>query len=150
MAVHRRHSVIICKEPNAAPGYPYPQCITDGWPALLNNEEREVVDARVKTMLDIDRAFYTGYTGFDALSPESQASIRSKLEENKQWEKNHGPVWFQATGSIDSTILGKVVQTDWKATYYLFANRWLTSRRRQVLGMRQNNEYSVRSYIFRT
>jgi hypothetical protein len=150
MAAPRRHSVIICKEPNTVPGYPYPQCITGGWPALLSGEERGLVDTRVKTMKAADPMFYAGYTGFDALSPESQASIRSKLAENKLWERRHGPVFFQVSGLIDSTILGNVAQSDWKATFCLLYNRWLTGRRRQVMRMTGNNEYLVRSYIFRT
>jgi len=150
----RKQWVIARKDPVITSGYPYPECITGGWTALLTDDEKGIVDAKVNAMKSINKTFYSSYTGFDALDSETQKSICDKLDANKQWEKEHGRLWFREPMAVDPNLLNLpkdyAQQTGWQDKYKADARIWLVSRQRQAMRMIARNEYPVRSYIYRT
>jgi hypothetical protein len=154
-APHRKHWAIARKSPMIMPGYPHPECITGGWTALLNEVQTEIVTAKIIAMQRIDRGYYFSYTGFDALDAETQADIRKKLNENKQWEKINGPVWFHTPDphspklKIMPDTTDKKQTTEWRGQLTADVLRWLSSRRRQVKRMVVDDGYPVRTYIYR-
>ena len=72
MPPHRR-GVIIRESPMILPGYPHPECLAGGWPALLSVAQKAVMTAKVVEMQTIRSGYYCSYTGFDALDDETQA-----------------------------------------------------------------------------
>jgi hypothetical protein len=123
---------IIRSQPVMVSGYPYPECILGGWTVLLTQAEKAVVDAKVGEG-------GLGYTGFDALDADAQQAIRGKLDANKQWEKQHGCIWFKAPPQ-------RIVATSWKDN----SRHWHQNRRRQVAQMIANDSYPVRTVIYRS
>jgi hypothetical protein len=138
------------------PGYPHPECITGGWTALLSDAQKAIVAAKVTEKQSIDSGYYYSYTGFDALDDEAQAEIRYKLNENKQWERIHGTVWFKTPDPLNPKLKSlpntadMAQKREWEGQYKMDAIHWLSSRRRQVKQMAVNDGYPVRTYIHRT
>ena len=153
---------IVRSTPEEYPDYPYPECILGGWEALLTSDQRMVMEAAKtrrgwETLLDEDRRrvleaskvdrdneagntevderkISSSYTGFDALDADVQKMVRDKLAANKQWESEHGCLWFETP-----------------APDILRSRRlWFLDRRRQVYQMIANNSYPVRTVIHRT
>jgi hypothetical protein len=155
--LRRKQWVIIRNSPDVRSDYPYPECITGGWMALLSEAERGIVDAKALEMRRIDSHIFAQYTGFDALDAETQASIRQKLDENKQWERTYGTVWFRTPDPVDPRLLtmpedsGNSLQTRvWRGWYITAQSIWLGSRRRQANRMMARNAFPTRTYIART
>lgn len=123
---------MIRSQPVMVSGYPYPKCILGGWTALLTQAEKDVVDAKVNEVSVL------GYTGFDALDADVQQAIRDKLDANKQWEKQHGCIWFKPAAMT--------VDAGWKDN----SRRWHQNRLRQVARMIADDSYPVRTVIYRS
>ena len=152
----RKQWAIIRSSPDVRPGYPHPECITGGWMALLSEAERGIVDAKALEMRRIDSHVFAQYTGFDALDAETQASIHQKLDDNKQWERTYGTIWFRTPDPLDPRLLAlpennrDSLQTRvWKGWYTTAHGIWLGSRRRQASRMMDRNAFPIRTYVAR-
>jgi hypothetical protein len=153
---HRKQWAIVRKAPEVFPDYPHPECITGGWMALLSDAERAVAEAKAMEMRGIDGGIYNSYTGYDALSAETQASVRAKLDANKEWERTHGTIWFRPPKPLDPRLLvlpdskDSMQKREWKGKYMVDAFRWLSHRRREAGRMVTAKAFPVRTYIART
>ena len=126
---HRKRFVILRNTPEEYADYPHPECILGGWEALLTEDQRKSMGAKLD-----EKKKASGATGFHTLDADVQKMVKDKLEENKEWERMFGRLRF-ATPSF-STRRNK--------------GRWLQNRREQVEQMIATNLYPVHTAIYRT
>jgi hypothetical protein len=148
----KKHWVIARKAPAFVPDYPHPECITGGWSALLDEKQKGVVQAKVAEMKKLDKTYYACYTGFDSLDDNTRTSIHAKLEENKAWEKKFGSLWLKTPESTSPPPVMPVTDNEkrvWRLWFNTARSKASSSRREQVAEMVKDNEFTVRTYIYR-
>ena len=119
--------VILRTVPEEYADYPHPECILGGWEALLSEEQKRSMKAKLDGIAG-------GATGFHTLDADVQKMVKDKLNENEEWERVYGRLRF-ATPSF-STRRNK--------------GRWLQNRREQVRNMIEANSYPTHTPIYRT
>ena len=144
--------------------YPFPSALSGEWMTLVKADRMKVIFTKAQIdakMNDEKWNLYMKRPGvyrrvlYDGLDANERAEVKAKLKQNKEWEKDHGFVWFNhkqtpfkpapvPSGNPDED---EPAQKSWAAYYNAECTLNATLRYEQLKSMGRTNQYPMRSYI---